>query len=81
MKHTKELLPILTTIFTINRTGSNDTDISLIIDYAFRRFFGANTNLLILTCAGKTKGDIMPEVSRLLEEETQYKKYLEDYKK
>ena len=84
MKNTKtmeEIKAVLTAIFAINRTGSNDTDISLIIDYAFRRLLGGNTNLLILICAGKTKDDIMPEVNRILEEETQYKKYLEDYKK
>ena len=82
MKHTDELKPILTAIFAINRTSEReDKDISLVLDYAFRRFFGANTNLLTLACIGKTKEQIMPEVRQLLETGTQYKQYLEDYKK
>lgn len=81
MKNTKEILPILTAIFTINRTSKyEDKDITLIIDYAFRRIFGANTNLLILACAGKTKQEIMSEVSKLLNQETKYQQYLEEYK-
>ena len=81
MKHTDELQPILTAIFAINRTSEcEDKDISLVLDYAFRRFFGANTNLLTLACIGKTKEEILPEVRQLLETCTQYKQYLEDYK-
>ena len=42
MKNTKEVKAILTAIFAINRTGEHeDKDISLILDYAFRRLFGA----------------------------------------
>ena len=82
MKHTNEVQSILTAIFAINRTnGHEDKDITLVIDYAFRRLFGANTNLLLLSCIGKTKEQIMPEVMQVLDECTQYKKYLEDYKK
>ena len=82
MKHTDELKPLLTAIFAINSTSEHeDKDISLVLDYAFRRFFGANTNLLTLACIGKTKEQIMPEVKQLLETCTHYKQYLEDYKK
>ena len=81
MKNTKEVQPILTAIFVINRTnGHEDKDISLLLDYAFRRLFGANTNLLLLACVGKTKEQIMPEVMRVLKADTQYEQYLEDYK-
>ena len=81
MKNTKEVQPILTAIFVINRTsGHEDKDISLILDYAFRRLFGANTNLLLLACVGKTKEQIMPEVMQVLKADTQYEQYLEDYK-
>ena len=52
-----------------------DKDVSLILDYAFRRLFGANTNLLILSCIGKTKEQIMPEVMQVLRADTQYEKY------
>lgn len=82
MKNAKELQSILTAIFAINRTGTHeDKDISLILDYAFRRLFGANTNLLLLACVGKTKEQIMPELMTLLKNNTQYKKYLEEYEK
>lgn len=82
MKHTNEIQAILTAIFAINRTNEHeDKDITLILDYSFRRLFGANTNLLLLSCIGKTKEQIMPEVMKLLDESTQYKKYLEEYEK
>lgn len=82
MKHTNEVQAILTAIFAINRTsGHEDKDISLILDYAFRRLFGANTNLLILSCIEKTKEQLMPEVMQILKAGTQYEKYLEEYKK
>lgn len=82
MKNTKEVKAILTAIFVINRTGGHeDKDISLILDYAFRRLFGANTNLLLLACLGKTKEQVMPEVMQVLRADTQYEKYLEEYRK
>lgn len=82
MKHTNELDAILTAIFAINRTSEHeDKDISLILDYAFRRLFGANTNLLILACIGKTKEEIMPEIRQVLDSTTLYTQYLEEYKK
>ena len=59
---------------------SDDSHVD-ILDYAFRRFFGSNTNLLILACVGKNKKQILPEVMQLLENCTQYKQYLEEYKK
>ena len=81
MKHTNELKAILTAIFAINRTNEyEDNDITLVLDYAFRRLFGANTNLLILSCIGKTKEQMMPEVREVLKTYTQYEKYLEEYK-
>ena len=81
MKHTDEVQAILTAIFAINQTNRHeDKDIYLVLDYAFRRLFGTNTNLLILACTSKTKEQIMPEVMQLLESCTQYKKYLEEYR-
>ena len=81
MKHTNEVQAVLTAIFAINRTSEHeDKDITLVLDYAFRRFFGANTNLLLLSCIGKTKEQIMPEVREMLKTYTQYEKYLEEYK-
>ena len=81
MKHTNEVQAVLTAIFAINRTSEHeDKDITLVLDYAFRRFFGANTNLLLLSCIGKTKEQMMPEVREMLKIYTQYEKYLEEYK-
>ena len=81
MKHTNEIQTILTAVFAINRTSEHeDKDISLVLDYAFRRLFGSNTNLLTLACIGKTKKQILPEVTQLLERNTGYKQYLEEYK-
>ena len=81
MKHTNEVQAVLTAIFAINRTSEHeDKDITLVLDYAFRRFFGANTNLLLFSCIGKTKEQIMPEVREMLKIYTQYEKYLEEYK-
>jgi hypothetical protein len=78
MKNTKEVQAILTAIHCINYTGEHrDDDIYKIVDYAFRRLFGANTNLITLCCVGKTKEQIMPEVMDVLNVETQYKNYLE----
>ena len=79
MKHEKELRAILVAVFAINKTVANDNDINKILDYAFRRFFGANSNLLSLACLNKTKEEIMPEVINVLKE-TEYEKYSEEYK-
>ena len=82
-KHSKkldELKFLLTSVFVINQTNEHkDNDISLILDYAFRRLYGTNTTLFLLACAGKTKEQIMPEVQKLLEH-TQYNNYWEEIK-
>ena len=80
MRNTKEIQPILTVIFCLNRTGERNKQIDLVCDYAFRRLFGANTNLLALMCVGQTKEAIEQQVSELLEKDTAFKKYLEEYK-
>ena len=74
MKNTKEVQAILTTLFAINFTSEHrDHEMELILDYAFRRLFGSNTNLLVLGCVGKSKEEIMPEIMQILESETQFK--------
>ena len=78
MKNTKEVQAILTAICCINREH-RDNDIDKICDYAFRRLFGSNTNLLMLCCVGRSKEEMMPEIMQVLEQETEYKKYLEEY--
>ena len=81
MKNTKEVQAILTAILCINQTNDHrDDDIAKICDYAFRRLFDSNTNLLMLYCVGRSKEDMMPEIMQVLEQDTAYKKYLEEYK-
>lgn len=67
MKRLDELKFLLTSVLAINATSEHkDPDIARILDYAFRRLYGANTNLLLLACIGKNKQQIMPEVKKLL---------------
>ena len=77
MRNLKEIKTILTAIYCINQTGANDEDISLICQYAFDRILGSNTNMLTLCCAGFTKVGVMPEIEKLLEEDTNYIKFKE----
>ena len=77
MRNTKEIKSILTCLYCINQTGQRDKDISHIIDYAFHRLFDSNANLLTLACVGRTKEQIMPELKQILNEDTEYNKYLE----
>lgn len=81
MRNTKEIQAILTAVFCLNRAGDENKDITLILDYAFRRIFGANTNLLMLACVRHTLDEIKPSVMELMEKETEYKAYLEEYRK
>lgn len=80
MRNTKEIQPILTAIFCLNRTGERNELIDKICDYAFRRLFGANTNLLSLACIGQTKESMEQQVTELLGNDTEFIKYLEEYK-
>ena len=67
MKRLDELKFLLTSVLAIHATSEHkDPDISRILDYAFQRLYGANTNLLLLACIGKNKQQIMPEVKKLL---------------
>ena len=80
MRNTKEIKAILTAIYCINQTSEHkDKDIALICDYAFRRLLNANTNMLGLCCIRRKKEDIMPEIMQILDEETKYKDFLEEY--
>ena len=77
MRNTKEIKSILTYLYCINQTGQRDKDISQIIDYALHRLFDGNANLLTLACVGRTKEQVMPEITQILKEDTEYMKYLE----
>lgn len=66
MRNTKEIRPILASLYCINLLGNKDEDIDKILRYAFNRIFDSNTNLLTLACVGKTKEQVMPEILQLL---------------
>jgi len=70
MRNLKEVRPLLSAIYCINRTGSKDEDIEKILDYAFNRLFNQNTNLLKLACVGRTKEESMQEIKQILKEDT-----------
>lgn len=80
MKNTKEILPILTAIYCINRLNNEDKDIAQLCEYALLNSFNANTNMLMLACIGQTKETAMPYILKFLQEDTNYLKYLNNKK-
>lgn len=82
MRNTKEIRTILSAIYCINlsKRDKRDKDIELLCGYAFDRLFNGNPNLLILSCVGKTKKQILKEVNQMMYEDTEYKSYV-DWKK
>lgn len=79
MKHAKELKAILTVIHCINFVSDHkDKDIYNLVDYAIQRCFEGSTNLLSLHCIGQTKESIMPQITELLENETQYLQFIKN---
>ena len=82
MKNIKQLYAILTAIQCINQTkGHCDEDIANLLKYTSIFITNSNYNMLTLSCIGRTKEEIMPELNKLLGEETKYLKFLERMKK
>jgi len=82
LKNIKELYSILTAIQCINQTnGHRDEDIANLLKYTSIYITNSNYNMLTLSCIGRTKTEIMPELNKLLGEETKYLKFLERMKK
>lgn len=81
MKHTKEMQAILTAIYCINQTGNKDDDITNLCEYAFTRCTDVNFRMILLPIIGQKKDNIMPEITKLLDGETNYKKYMESKNK
>lgn len=73
MKNTKEIKPILTALYCINRMEHKDENIEKLLKYAFSSFFDSNTNLLTLACVGRTTNEVMQELNKYLEETTNFK--------
>lgn len=78
MKNIKELYSILTAIQCINQTnGHRDDDIAKLLEYISIYITNSNYNMITLTCIGRTKEEIMPELNKLLGEETKYLEFIE----
>ena len=79
MKNTKEIRALITAVYCINKTnGNEDKDITNLCRYIFLRCMNGNPNMLDILCIGKTKDELLPYLMQILEEETQYKKYMEE---
>ncbi len=79
MKNTKEVQSILSAIYCINHSkrDNKDKDIDLICEYAFNRLYNSNTNLLILSCLGKTEKQILEEINQMMFAATNYKEFID----
>lgn len=79
MKNTKEMHALITAVYCINKTnGNEDKDITNLCRYIFLQCMNGNPNMLDILCIGKTKEELLPSLMQILEEETQFKKYMED---
>ena len=81
MKNSKEMQAILIAIYCINLTGNEDKDVTNLYEYGFTRCTDVNFRMIGLNLIKKSKDEIMPEVNQMLDGQTKYKKYLEEYKK
>ena len=67
MKRLDELKFLLTSVLAINATSEHkDPDISRILDYAFQRLYGANTNLFLLARFEKSRKRVSETLRGLL---------------
>lgn len=78
MKNTKEVRTILGVLYYLNRLGNNDKDIEDVLDYAFYRLFGSNTNLLLLACIGQTKENAKPSIDEILRTQTNFNEFIKN---
>lgn len=81
MKNTKEVRTILGVLYYLNRLGNNDKDIEDVLDYAFYRLFGSNTNLLLLACVGQIKESAKPSIDEILRTQTNFNEFMKHKEK
>ena len=72
MRHTDEIHAILTAIYCINETTAKDEDVAKLIEYAFYRVYKEGIYDLKELCADKQKSGVMPDLTLILESETEY---------
>ena len=72
MRHTDEIHAILTAIYCINETTAKDEDVAKLIEYAFYRVYKEGVCNLKELCSRKQKSGVMPDLTLILESETEY---------
>lgn len=72
MKNGKEVLPLLQAVWFLNfaKYENKDERMHEILEYAFRRVFGANTNLMVLAAVGREYEEVLADVNEYLKAET-----------
>lgn len=79
MKNAKEMHALITAVYCINKTnGNEDKHITNLCRYIFLHCMNGNPNMLDILCINKKKDEILPYLMQILEEETKFKKYMED---
>lgn len=69
----QELKVILTAVFCLNKIDAQNELVDDLIAYVFKRRFDIDVHKLALYCITRGK-QILPEVNRLLQTETTYKR-------
>ena len=72
MRHTDEIHAILSAIYCINETTAKDEDIAKLIEYTFYRVYKEGVYNLKALCSQKQKSDVMPDLTLILESETEF---------
>jgi hypothetical protein len=80
MTKKEEIEAVLTAIFCINQTSNKDKDICNLCEYALKRLFNVNYNIVLLCTIGISKDEMMPYVNSMLDTQTHFKKFLEETK-
>ncbi len=76
MKNAKEVKTLLIALYCYNRLGAKDEKIENILEYAFYRLFGSNTNLILVCTSTIDRNELLSYIDRLLEEDTEYHKFI-----
>ncbi len=77
MKNTKELHALVTAVYCINKTNGNE-DKNITNLCIFLHCLNGNPNMLDILCIDKSKEELLPYLMQILEDETKYKKYMEE---
>ena len=72
MRHTDEIHAILSAIYCINETTAKDEDIAKLIEYTFYRVYKEGVYNLKALCSQRQKSDVMPDLTLILESETEF---------